>query len=432
VQRQKLSAGLTVVLATFIVATLMPATRAAAQTERVLYNFNFNNNGADGTDPVSNLIVDASGNLYGMTGGGGAYGSGTVFELTLSANGWTESVLHSFQGTDGGSPGRNGGLVFDGAGNLYGLANGGGAYGDGTVFELTPATDGVWTATVLHDFSYGGTDGFLPEGSLIFDAAGNLYGTTNWGGNGPCLSEFNLVGCGTVFELSPKAGGGWSEKVLHNFGHGTDGTFPVAGLVFDAAGNLYGVTYEGGTGSCLRGGYPGCGIVFELTPQGDGRWAEKVLHNFTGADGAWPVGSLIRDAAGNLYGMTNGGGVVGWGTAFELVHGPSGAWREKILYNFNQSGSTGAVPYAGLIFDAAGNLYGTTSSYGTGGYGTVFKLTPTAAGNWAETTLHSFDGSPKDGISPLDSLIFDNAGNLYGTTSSGGSSVWGTVFEIRP
>src|ERR1700730_791379 len=196
-QRQKLSTGFTRVLAMFVAmfvaATLMTATRAAAQTERVLYNFNFNNNGAGGTDPISNLIFDASGNLYGMTGTGGVYGNGTVFELTPGANGWSETVLHSFQGADGSYPGRNGGLIFDKAGNLYGLANGGGAYGDGTVFELSPGAGGVWTTTVLHDFSYGGTDGFSPTGSLIFDAAGNLYGTTGWGGTGPCTSEVDLV-----------------------------------------------------------------------------------------------------------------------------------------------------------------------------------------------------------------------------------------------
>jgi uncharacterized repeat protein (TIGR03803 family) len=431
-QRQKLSAGFTRVLAMFVAATLMTATRAAAQTERVLYNFNFNNNGAGGTDPISNLIFDGSGNLYGMTGTGGVYGNGTVFELTPGASGWTETVLHSFQGNDGSYPGPNGGLIFDSAGNLYGLANGGGAYGYGTVFELSPGAGGVWTTTVLHDFSYGGTDGFSPTGSLIFDAAGNLYGTTGWGGTGPCTSEFDLVGCGTVFELSPQAGGGWSEKVLHSFGNGIDGTFPVAGLVFDAAGNLYGVTYEGGTGSCLRGGNAGCGIVFELTPKNDGRWAEKVLHNFNGTSGSWPVGSLVLDATGNLYGMTNGGGALGWGTAFELKHTPKGAWGEKLLYSFSQGGSSGAAPYSGLIFDGAGNLYGTTSAYGRGGYGTAFKLAPTSTGGWAETTLHSFGSGRMDGTGPLDSLIFDAAGNLYGTTSSGGSSPWGTVFEIKP
>jgi uncharacterized repeat protein (TIGR03803 family) len=157
-----------------------------------------------------------------------------------------------------------------------------------------------------------------------------------------------------------------------------------------------------------------------------------VLHNFSLSGATWPVGSLILDASGNLYGMTNGGGAFGWGTAFELKHTSSGAWREKILYSFNQSGSSGAAPYSGLIFDAAGNLYGTTSVYGTGGYGTAFKLTPTAKGNWTETTLHSFGGSPKDGTGPLDSLTFDSVGNLYGTTSGGGTSPWGTVFAIKP
>jgi len=414
-----------------VVATLMTGTRAAAQTEQVLYNFNFNNNGAGGTDPVSNLIFDASGNLYGMTATGGDYGVGTVFELTPGAGGWTETVLHSFQRSEGANPGTNGGLIFDRAGNLYGLG-GGGAYGYGTVFELSPAAGGVWTLTVLHDFSYGGIDGSGPTGSLIFDGAGNLYGTTGWGGTGPCLSEFNLVGCGTVFELSPKAGGGWSEKVLHSFGHGTDGTFPVAGLVFDAAGNLYGATYEGGTGSCLRGGNPGCGIVFELAPTAGGHWGERVLHNFAGTDGSWPVGSLTLDAAGNLYGMTNGGGMIGWGAAYELMRRTGGGWGEKVLYNFNETGSSGASPYAGLIFDAAGNLYGTTEAYGAGGYGTAFKLTPTKAGRWTETTLHGFGSDFQDGIAPIDSLIFDAAGNLYGTTSAGGTSTWGTVFEITP
>jgi uncharacterized repeat protein (TIGR03803 family) len=438
-QCQKFSTGRTVILAMFVkmflmmfmATTLMTATRAAAQTESVLHNFNFNNNGAGGTDPVSNLIFDAGGNLYGLTATGGDYGFGTAFELTPTATGWTETVLHSFQLAEGANPGTNGGLIFDKAGNLYGVG-GGGAYGDGTVFELSPSSGGVWTITVLHDFSYGGTDGFSPTGSLTFDAAGNLYGTTGWGGTGPCTSEFDLVGCGTVFELSPQAGGGWSEKVLHSFGNGTDGTFPTAGLVFDAAGNLYGVTYEGGTGSCLRGGNAGCGTVFELTSKGDGHWDEKVLHNFTGTDGSWPVGSLVLDAAGNLYGMTNGGGRAGWGTAYELKHGPKGVWGEKILYSFSQNGSSGAAPYSGLIFDVAGNLYGTTSAYGKGGYGTAFKLAPTSTGRWTETTLHNFGSGRRDGNIPLDSLIFDATGNLYGTTSSGGSSVWGTVFQIKP
>jgi uncharacterized repeat protein (TIGR03803 family) len=408
----------------------MTGTRAAAQKEAVLYNFSFTDNGVDGTEPVSNLIFDKSGNLYGMTSGGGAYGWGTVFELTPKVGGgWTETVLHSFQGSDGGSPGSNGGLIFDAAGNLYGLANEGGAYGYGTVFELTPGAD-EWTASVLHSFSYGGTDGYSPVGSLIFDDAGNLYGTTSWGGTGQCLSEADLVGCGTVFELSPKPAGDWSERVLHSFGNETDGTFPVAGLVFDSTGDLYGVTYEGGTGSCERDGYAGCGIVFELLPEAGGRWAERVLHHFNLTNGGWPVGSLIFDDSGNLYGMTNGGGGYGWGTAYELTPGPSGGWGEKILHNFNQYGVGGASPYAGLIFDSAGNLYGTTSGSGVG-YGTAFELKPTTSGPWTEWVLHTFGSEPKDGLIPVDILVFDAAGNLYGTTEAGGTSPYGTVFEIK-
>ncbi|MFZ0814860.1 MAG: choice-of-anchor tandem repeat GloVer-containing protein [Candidatus Sulfotelmatobacter sp.] len=428
---RKPSLATTLVLTLFVMATLMMATRAAAQKEAVLYNFSFTDNGVDGTDPVSDLIFDKSGSLYGMTSGGGAYGDGTVFELTpKGGGGWTETVLHNFQGADGVSPGRNGGLIFDAAGNLYGLANEGGAYGYGTVFELTPSADG-WTATVLHSFSYGGTDGYLPVGSLIFDAAGNLYGTTNWGGTGQCLSEANLVGCGTVFELSPKAGGGWTEKVLHSFGNGTDGTFPVAGLVLDATGDLYGVTYEGGTGSCLRTGYAGCGIVFELLPEAGGRWAERVLHHFNLTNGGWPVGNLIFDAIGNLYGMTNGGGAYDFGTAYELMPGPKGGWDEKILHNFNQSGVSGAAPYAGLIFDSAGNLYGTTSTSGAVGSGTAFELRATTSGPWTEWVLHAFGSGSKDGVNPVDSLTFDAAGNLYGTTIAGGTSSYGTAFEIK-
>jgi uncharacterized repeat protein (TIGR03803 family) len=428
---QKHSIGIAVVLI-FTTATLMTNTRAYAQTERALYNFNDIDSGSDGIRPMSKLIFDSLGNLYGTTSQGGAFGFGIVFELApRGGGGWSETVLHNFQYSEGGSPANQGGLIFDAAGNLYGIGNDGGAYGYGTVWELTPNPGGEWTATVLHDFSYGGKDGYLPSGSLIFDAAGNLYGTTNWGGTGQCLSEADLVGCGTVFELSPKSGGGWSEKVLHSFGLGTDGTFPVGGLVFDAAGNLYGVTYEGGTGSCLRTGYPGCGIVFELLPEAGGRWAERVLHYFNLTDGGWPVGSLIFDAVGNLYGMTNGGGAYDFGTAYELMPGPKGGWGEKILHNFNQSGVSGAAPYAGLIFDSAGNLYGTTSTCGAAGSGTAFELRPTTSGPWTEWVLHAFGSGSKDGVNPVDSLTFDAVGNLYGTTIAGGASSYGTAFEIK-
>src|SRR5664280_3872238 len=310
--------------------------------------------------------------------------------------------------------------------SLYGTTLEGGTYYSGTVFELTPAAGGGWTEKVLHNFNENGTDGALPRAPLIFDAAGNLYGTTEYGGT---YYDSDL---GTVFELTPAAGGGWTEKVLHNFGIGRDGTDPLAGLIFDAAGNLYGTTEYGGTyyDSDL-------GTVFELTPAAGGGWTEKVLHNFViGRDGTDPLAGLIFDAAGNLYGTTEYAGNYGAGTVFELTPTAGGGWTEKVLHNFN--GTDGEFPYSSLIFDGAGNLYGTTSAGGTyssclSGYycGTVFELTPAAGGGWTETVLHSF-GNGTDGYSPSAGLIFDAAGNLYGTTPHGGTYEGGTVFEVTP
>ena len=346
-------------------------------TEKVLHTFG---NGTDGTNPWAGLIFDKNGNLYGTTHGGGTYyiGYGTVFELTPAAGGgWTEKVLHSFNPADGDGQTPEAGLIFDAVGNLYGTTVGGGTYGDGTVFELTPAVGGNWAEKVLYSFNPNRGDGVGPAAGLIFDAAGNLYGTTYWGGTYDCPGV--PPGCGTVFELTPTAGGGWTEKVLHSFlNNGTDGTHPAFGtLIFDALGNLYGTTEEGGTHSSC---YGGCGTVFELTPTAGGGWTEKVLHNFgNGADGAYPFASLIFDATGNLYSTTQGGGTYGDGTVFELTPAAGGDWTENVLHNFNIT--DGLEPYTGLIFDAAGNLYGTT--YGGGNYGcdgtacgTVFELTP--------------------------------------------------------
>ncbi len=430
-QGKTLSIGLRAVLA-IIAATLFVTSTWAAAQERVLLNFN----GQDGRLPQAGLIFDAAGNLYGTTEGGGtgsncgAFGCGTVFELTPAAGGgWTETVLYSFGGSpDGADP--LAGLIFDAAGNLYGTTGAGGTYDYGTVFELTPAAGGGWTETVLHNFNYNVTDGYYPYAGLIFDAAGNLYGTTSQGGT-------YGYGWGTVFELTPAAGGGWTEKVLHSFPdyNGTDGTSPYAGLIFDAAGNLYGTTSQGGT-------YIFRGTVFELTPAAGGGWTETVLHSFgNGADADSPQAGLIFDAAGNLYGTTVEGGtgsncIFGCGTVFELTPAAGGGWTEKVLYSFNANGTDGYYPYAGLIFDAAGNLYGTTRYGGTSsgcapyGCGTVFELTPAAGGTWTETVLHNF-GNGTDGATPLAGLIFDAAGNLYGTTSSGGTYGYGTVFELQ-
>ena len=231
----------------------------------------------------------------------------------------------------------------------------GGTYYSGTVFELTPAAGGSWTEKVLHNFNYNGTDGAYPEAGLIFDAARNLYGTTLEGGT---------YYSGTVFELTPAAGGGWTETVLHSFNqNGTDGANPEAGLIFDAAGNLYGTTTAGGT-------YGG-GTLFELTPAAGGTWTEQVLHNFgSGTDGANPEAALILDGAGNLYDTTFAGGSYGGGTVFRF-----NAQGEVLLHSF--SGTDGDNPFAGLILDAAGNLYGTTLNGGTSYYGNVFEITNT-------------------------------------------------------
>ncbi len=392
-----------------LVAAAAFSTGAAAQALTTLHSFG----GSDGAGPSAGLIADAAGNLYGTTADGGATticvptGCGTVFELTPTE---TLTVLHSFAVFgDGGVP--LAGLIADAAGNLYGTTANGGASSRGTVFELTPTGAAL---TVLHSFSSTGSDGANPSAGLIADAAGNLYGTTAFGGAGTnCPS-----GCGTVFKLMPTG----TLTVLHSFG-GSDGANPSAGLIADAAGNLYGTTADGGAGTNCPSG---CGTVFELTPTG----TLTVLHSFTFSDGANPFAGLIADAVGNLYGTTISGGVSGRGTVFELT--PTGTLT--VLHSF--TGSDGGFPSAGLIADATGNLYGTTSEGGASancsvfGCGTVFKLTPTGT----LTVLHSFAGS--DGETPSAGLIADAAGNLYGTTQYGGASTncgasgCGTVFKL--
>ena len=311
-----------------LITLLFAAGIQAAAADNVLHSFN--NNGMDGNNPYAGLIFDAAGNLYGTTSGGGTSSDGTVFELTPAAGGtWTEKVLHSFNqnGTDGYEPFA--GLIFDAAGNLYGTTFAGGTYDLGTVFELTPAAGGTWTEKVLWSFG-NGTDGHKLYAGLIFDAAGNLYGTTVGGGT-PDL--------GTVFELTPAAGGTWTEKVLYNFGGGTDGTAPYGGLIFDAAGNLYGTTSQGGTSNL--------GTAFELTPAGGGTWTEKVLHTFgSGTDGVDLVAGLIFDGAGNLYGMTLRGGTYALGTAFELTPAAGRPGRRRCCIA-SATARTGPIPKPG-------------------------------------------------------------------------------------
>jgi len=404
----------------------------AASKETVLHSFN----GNDGANPYAGLAFDAAGNLYGTTVGGGPPGGGVVFQLVPGAKSkWNEKVLRTF----GYVAGRGGSLlsadvIFDSAGNLYSTAPDGGSYGNGTVFELTPRARGKWALKVLNNF-HNTKDGDGPFAGVIFDASGNLYGTTFVGGNENCNEGF---GCGTVFELMPGANGKWTKTVLHRF-DGTNGYRPFAGLAFDGAGRLYGTTHNGGTKSGCDFN-EGCGTVFQLTPGAGGKWTEAVVHRFgKGNDGANPYAAVIFDAAGNLYGTTYYGGY-GSGTVFELTPGAENHWTEKVLYSFCSVAGCpdGANPVGGLIFDAAGNLYGTTLLGGTYASGIVFKLTPGANGKWTQNVLHSF-GEGKDGVNPAGGLIFDAAGNLYGTTQVGGAYCTanggygcGTVFEITP
>jgi uncharacterized repeat protein (TIGR03803 family) len=399
------------------VGLMLTGTFAAAQTENVLYTFN--PNGLDGSYPIAGLTWDAAGNLYGTTFDGGKYLGGTVFQLSSkSGGGWTETLLHTF------GPGQQpwGPLTVDSAGNLYGTTTGGGSFGKGIVFEISPVSGGGWTYKRLHAFG-NGKDGQIPYGGLVFDRVGNLYGTTGGGG---------AFGDGTVFELTPGTGF-WTEKILHHFHHnGADGYFPVAGLTFDASGNLYGAAALGGTNAGSSG--DGAGMIFKLTPSAGG-WTYKAIHEFNITNGEDPQSALIVDAAGNLYGTTLIGGAYQSGTAFELSPtGAAGGWVETVLHSFNDStiNVDGYNPYGTLTRDSSGNLYGTTYVGGFG-YGVVFELTPAASG-WTETILYSFfPGYPKyDGIRPYAGVIFDGSGNLYGATSSGGPSGSGTIFELAP
>jgi len=366
-----------------------------AQSYSVLYSFT---GGADGAYPFAPLVLDFAGNLYGTTEYGGTSQHGAVFKLNT---GGTESVVYSFTVSgDGQYPFA--GLVWDFAGNLYGTTQYGGAFGNGTVFKV----DRNGTETVLYSFT-GGADGANPRAHLTRDIAGNLYGTTYYGGSGSCVQ-----GCGVVFKLDKNG----NETVLYSFTGGADGSNP-SGLIQDWAGNLYGTTSNFGSS--------GFGTIFKLSKDAK----ETVLYRFTGSgDGAYPVAPLAFDLVGNLYGTTQYGGVC-CGTVFKLTK----EGKEIVLYEFT-GGQDGAQPLSGLVLDLAGHIYGTTYWGGTANAGTVFQVNE----NGTESILHSFAGG-EDGAYPYAGLAMDIFGNLYGTTqygggnSIGGASGFGTVFKLtRP
>jgi uncharacterized repeat protein (TIGR03803 family) len=432
--------------------TVMEAQAQTQYAEKVLYKFS---GGSDGGQPYAGLISDAKGNLYGTTKYGGDLaacpvstvqsfvGCGIVFELSPPPSGigpWMETVLHTFTGgSDGASPVA--GVILDASGNLYGTTLIGGTNSSGTVFKLSLPSDssGPWTETVLYNFM-GGTDGAGPNAGLILSASGNLYGTTTGGGSS---------GNGTVFELSQPSNGGtaWTEAVLYSFTGGTDGANPVAGVVLDKSGNLYGTTSNGGAASASCAGE--CGSVFELAAQSNGGWLENTLYSFQGnTDGLNPLGGVIFDESGDLYGTTSGFFPIVGGNVFELTPASNTAWIEAPAYTFQGVLANGWTPESGLIFDQFGNLYGTTAFGGSSagsancigngtigvpnGCGTVFELSPGSTGGWAERVLYNFQGNT-DGGYPEAALILDSEGNLYGTTTSfGTNNGYGVVFELSP
>jgi hypothetical protein len=434
------------------------STVSAKWKESVLYSFQ---GGTDGATPAGGVVFDKSGNLYGTTTDGGATNCspvaacGTVYQLappTKKGGAWTETVLRIFQGkafNDGELPA--GGVIADASGNIYGTTAYGGSGGCvllgikggcGTVYEMSPpqTKGGAWIYTILYSLK-GGNDGYLPIGDLVFDSAGNLYGSTEFGGGKGTTCNPDYQYCGTVFKLSPPKtkGGKWTEKVLHSFAGGTDGKNPNGGLLLDGAGAVYGTTPIGGNQDCNFGHEEiGCGIVFKLSPPAKkGKaWTEKVIYRFTdGNDGAGPNGGLIFDAKGLLYGTAASGGSRLNGVVFRMAPSKGGHWTQTVLYSFT-GGAYGFNPGSGLTFDSSGNLYGTALG-GVASRGVVLRFKAPVRGNsWSPTVLYGFTGAP-DGNHPTASLIFNGKGNLYGTTEWGGTGQacqggCGTVFQVRP
>lgn len=386
-------------VAVLSVLLLVAAHPAQAQTETVLYSFTCQ----PGCNALTGVIVDKEGNLYGTTQ---QIGSGIVFKLTPSG---TLTTFYHFCSVSAACPDGQypyAGLALDSKGNLYGTTENGGAEGVGTVFKLTPSG----TETVLYSFTCQ-TDGCFPQAGVVLDSKGNLYGATPFGG---------ASASGNLFKLTPSG----KFTTLYSFCSApncSDGSYPYAGVVLDKSDNLYGTTYEGGA--------YGFGTVFKVTPSG----TETVLHSFdaNGEDGFYPQAGAILDSKDNVYGTTNLGGKTGVGAVYEVT----ASGTETILHSFN-AGADGFFPYAGLVFDKNGNLYGTTQYGGSSDLGTVFELTPKGV----ETVLHSFVHNGTDGSLPLyGSLSIDKSGNLYGTTSTGGGGAvcgtgtgCGVVFKIVP
>lgn len=338
-----------------------------------------------------------------------------VATLVYAASASTTKVIYSLGGDEDGEY-TDTDLVMDNAGNLYGSSVRGGEFGGGTVFQLSP-NGNSWTHTVLYSFT-GGADGGEPYKGVTLDAQGNLYGTAVTGGGGSCEG-----GCGVTYKLT-NSGGAWTQKVIHTFTGGLDGSGPGSRVTLDANGNVYGMTPTGGAN--------GIGVIYQLKPQG-GHWKLRVLHAFTGGnDGSsGSAGAMIFDAQGRLYGAATVGGANQQGTVFRLTQNQNGGWNFRTLYSFKGQPDAG-FPYGGLLLDAAGNLYGTSYYDGANDFGSVYQLAPQAGGGWKERVIYSFKGG-SDGNGSISNLVDDAAGNLYGTTSEGGAGCsCGTIFKLVP
>jgi len=388
-----------------IMALVLAVAMQPAQAQHFHVLHEFQDGPKDGASPAGALVRDDAGNFYGTAGFGGANQKGVVYKIDASG---AESILFSFDGTNGSVPRSS--LIQDQAGNLYGTADGG-PNDDGVIFKVSPSGE----ETVLFDFpEKTGVEPIFPTGGLLMDKLGNLYGATTLGGNGNCID-----GCGSIYRLNTAG----KARMLHQFSGGADGLNPLGNLIADAAGNLYGVAQVGGDLNCSTPEFDdlGCGTVFKIAKNGK----FTLFHAFHGkADGETPqAGLLLNPATGTLYGAASGGNQTGDGVVFQITSNG----KYTVLHQF--TGSDGSGPNGGMIFDEAGNMYGTTQGGGTHGLGTAFVMNP--AGQ--VKILHNFTGG-RDGIFPLSGLTRDPAGNLFGTAFKNlrTKHKQGDVFEITP
>jgi len=412
----------------FCLSLLTPRCAHAQGHERTLHEFGGNCWEDDQNyNLISGLVADSKGDLYGARACGAGLAQGDVFEISYVPGGrWHYSIIYTFPNDGLGGVSPQSGLTIDKSGDLYGTTYLGGANDCGVVYELTPNSSGHWTETVLYNFGSlpQAADGCNPLASVVFDHEGNLYGTTSEGGTvGPY---------GVAFELSPNSNGTWSENVLHNFGNpGQYGVGPNSSLVFDSSGNLYGTTPNGGQYTD--------GTVFELSPTADGTWTQTLIHQFSGgSDGSSPYG-VVFDSSGNLYGSA-GGPVNTGGEVYRLSPDSDGGWSMTVLHTFPVPSNTAIGVPGRVSFNPKGILYGPLDGGGASPYegcpqgcGAIFRLIPGLGTRWSYQRVYAFTGLLDGGV-PMGPLIFDAEGNVYGTTLFGGDSNGadgdGTIFQI--